>query len=168
LGGDVEGGGPGQVTQALGAGLPRVDDGGVRDHVVQRPAFPAEQDAREAEPAQQEAKREREGADDRVRDVQVGAVPPDDPGAEQRHAEGLACRRPGVRVIEELPRGESDPHPDVAPVPVDRVPGHQAGGERRRGQGEHEDAGAHDKVHYVAGEPGDEPAVVAPQPPLVA
>jgi hypothetical protein len=119
---------------------------------VQRAAFAAEQDAREAEAAQQEAERERQRPHYRVRHVHVGAVPPDDPGAEQRHAEGLARRGPGVRVVQELPRQEGDSRPEVAPVPVDRMTGHHAGRERGGGQGEHEYARADDEVHHIAGE----------------
>ena len=106
----------GEEAEAGGPGIPGVDDGAAGDEVVQGAVLALYEDAEEAEPKEQEAEREHQGADDAPPWFQHRAVCRDDADAERRHAEGAAAHRPRVAEVHELPEDEEDGHDDIRAV----------------------------------------------------
>src|SRR5580693_990507 len=107
----------GEEPEPRGPGIPRVDDRGACDEIVQRAVLALHQDAGEAEAEQQEAERERQRAEHRVPRAEGRAVGPHHPHAEHGHAERLAARRPRVAEVGELPGDEQDRDDDVLLAP---------------------------------------------------
>jgi hypothetical protein len=99
--------------------LPVVDNYGAGDDIVQRAAITPEQDAKEAQPQQEEAERKRQRSHQPTLGTHTAAVLADDLHTENHHAERLTGPRPAVGEVKELPGEEGEHHPLIGPAPVD-------------------------------------------------